>query len=104
MPNATFLAFTGTPISKDDRDTQYIFSLSELNALNSSSEVTLRFKPTSEVAYNAEISATAWMRPFGSSENHYHGGRVENVKPGLVLKQIAKPLYKTADSINQKRF
>ena len=25
MPNATFLAFTGTPISKDDRDTQSVF-------------------------------------------------------------------------------
>ena len=25
MPNATFLAFTGTPISKDDRDTQAVF-------------------------------------------------------------------------------
>ena len=25
MPNATFLAFTGTPMSKDDRDTQSVF-------------------------------------------------------------------------------
>ena len=25
LPDATFLAFTGTPISKDDRDTQAVF-------------------------------------------------------------------------------
>jgi len=25
LPNATFVAFTGTPISKDDRDTQSVF-------------------------------------------------------------------------------
>ena len=27
LPNATFLAFTGTPISQDDRDTQAVFGL-----------------------------------------------------------------------------
>ena len=27
LPNATFLAFTGTPISQDDRDTQAVLPL-----------------------------------------------------------------------------
>ena len=97
-------AFENLEVNKHHKETRYVFSLSELNALNSSSEVTLRFKPTSETAYDAEISATAWMRPFGSSDNHYYGGSVGSIKPIAALDTIAKPLYKTTDLKNHKSF
>lgn len=96
--------FDNLEINNDETDTRYVFSLSELNALKSSSEVTLRFKPTSETALNAKILATAWIRPFGSSKNHYYGGRVESTHPISAIHKVAKELYKTAPSEDQKLF
>ena len=96
--------FDDLEIKKHSKDTRYIFSLSELDALESSSEVTLRFRPTATAAFDAEISATAWMRPFGSTENHYYGGEKGVIRPTVALNKLAKPLYKTENLDNQKSF
>tara|TARA_Y100000589_G_scaffold73713_1_gene66867 strand:+ start:172 stop:1518 length:1347 start_codon:yes stop_codon:yes gene_type:complete len=96
--------FDNLEIKRHSKDIRYVFSLSELDALKSSSEVTLRFRPTGTTAYDAEISATAWLRPFGSSENHYYGGNKGVVRPMAALNRLATPLYQTESSARQKSF
>lgn len=96
--------FENVKIQNSNRDVNYLFSISELQALKSSSEVTLRLKPTAKSAIDAKIMATAWMRPFGSKENQFHQGKSADLTPVAGLRTFGTPIYETASTDQQSTF
>lgn len=97
-------SFENLKVQNNRGDTKYLFSLKELNALKSSSEVTLRLKPTAKTVYDGKISATAWLRPFGSRNNMFHQGELADITPLYGLTNLATPIYENASGTKQIKF
>lgn len=96
--------FENLKVQNNRRDTKYLFSLKELDALKSSSEITLRLKPTAKTAYDGKISATAWLRPFGSRNNMFHQGELADITPLYGLNNLATPIFENESSEQQITF